>query len=70
MLSPDFVQIYKLMRHMDDLCREAADIREGLAEAARRRGAWPEPGGVSRLVTKFIISSDLIPTSTDESAKK
>ena len=67
MASSDVVQLYSLMRRLDELCGEAAKIREELTKVARQRTSWPDPDGVAPPVTKSIIPSDFLPTSTVES---
>jgi hypothetical protein len=67
MPPPDFDRIRELTRRLDELCREAAAIREELAKAADQRASWPVRSRVTSSVTKSIIPSDFLPTSTVES---
>jgi hypothetical protein len=66
---PDLDRISKLVKKLDDLCREAAEIRYALARTAEQPAAWPAHQRVVPLVTESIVPSDFLPTSTVESAK-
>jgi hypothetical protein len=67
MLRPDFDRIGELVKKLDDLCREAAEIRDAIAHPVSRP-EWPVHRSVSPVVRKSIISADIFPTSTVERA--
>jgi hypothetical protein len=67
MASHDVVQLYRLMSRLDELCGEAAEIREELTKLASQRTAWPESGSVAPTVRKSIFPADFLPTSAVDS---
>ena len=62
-------RIHALLLRIDELCREAAEIREKLEKTSRERRPWPDPRSVSRLFTGSS-PSDINPASADDSKKK
>ena len=40
-------QVRALLRRIDELCREAAEIREDIDKAGREKRPWPDPRRVS-----------------------
>jgi hypothetical protein len=51
MESPNHVRLRELIRRLDELCREASEIRIALERAARARRFWPDRRTVSRPFT-------------------
>jgi hypothetical protein len=64
MVTRDVERINGLVKRLDDLCREASEIRDALARAALQRQVWPAKHSVGAVVTKSVLPSDFFPTST------
>jgi hypothetical protein len=63
MATHDIDQINALVKRLDDLCREASEIRTELGKTARHP-VWPAPLGASSLSGKSYVPREFLPISS------
>jgi hypothetical protein len=65
MTAPDVARIRELVKRLDELCREAAEIRDALVQAQQNTPLWPAPSSASQLSKKSSRKGNFLPTSAD-----
>jgi hypothetical protein len=70
-VPPDYIERMRaLLQRLDELCREAAEIREEVERVSRGRASWPDDRRVSRVFTRSDPPSEIGPTSANDVKKK
>jgi len=69
MATHDIDQINAMVKRLDDLCREASEIRVELGKPARR-AVWPVPVDVSSLSGKSYVPREFLPISSVRNGPK
>jgi hypothetical protein len=70
MPARDIARMRELAKRLDDLCREASQIREELLKTASQGNEWPQSGRLERVFRKSTLPSEFHPTSTDDPAQQ
>jgi hypothetical protein len=66
----DIARIKELTKRLDDLCREASEIREELLKTASQATEWPHPCRAESVYRKSQLRVEYHPTSTDGPARQ